>query len=270
MGPSSRPIWTTLIVYVVAAAAVFGLQLLAVTALLTWHSGGLDLERDGLATLLVGVPASSGALIAIAVLAAGRPRRVRLRLTPSRVSPRAIVAMVIGTLALSQVLESLVIALGAGRGPALEWVGRALASASPLGLLLAVLVIGLLAPVGEELFFRGYMLTRLREAWRAGPAILVTALAFGLIHGESVHAVLAAGIGLFLGFVVERSASVWPAVICHVANNTVSVLLSAWVGSPPGRGVHAALVVGAGLVFGASMVWLRRLPPGPLETAAGP
>ena len=72
--PAMRPIVTTLVVYVIAAASVFGLQLLAVTAFLTWRSGGLDLERDGLATLLVGVPASSGALIAIAILAAGRPR----------------------------------------------------------------------------------------------------------------------------------------------------------------------------------------------------
>jgi len=270
MGLSVRPIWTTLLIYLIAVAAVFGLQLLAVTAWLTWRAGGLDLERDGLATLLVGVPASSAALIAIALLAAGRPPGVRLRLAPSRVPPRAIGAMVIGTLAVSQVLESLVIALGVGRGPALEWVGRALASASAAGLLLAVLVIGVLAPIGEELFFRGYMLARLREAWRAGPAILVTALAFGLIHGEAVHSVLAAGIGLYLGFVVERSASVRPAVICHVANNTVSVLLSAWVGSPPGRGVNAALVVGASLVFGGSMLWLRRLTPGPLGTAAGP
>ena len=256
-----RPIVTTLVVYVIAAASVFGLQLLAVTAFLTWRSGGLDLERDGLATLLVGVPASSGALIAIAILAAGRPRRVRLRLTPSRVPPRAIVAMVIGTLALSQALESVVIALGVGRGPALEWVVRALASASPAGLLLAVLVVGVLAPIGEELFFRGFMLTRLREVWRAGPAILVTALAFGLMHGEPVHAVLAGGIGLYLGFVVERSATLLPALVCHVANNTVSVLLSAWVGSPPGRGINAAVAMGAGLVFGGSMVWLRRLPP---------
>jgi hypothetical protein len=55
-----RPIVTTLVVYVIAAASVFGLQLLAVTAFLTWRSGGLDLERDGLATLLVGVPARRG------------------------------------------------------------------------------------------------------------------------------------------------------------------------------------------------------------------
>ena len=54
-----RAIWSTLLVYGIAFAAVFGLQLLAVTALLTWRTGTLDLERDALTALLVGVPASS-------------------------------------------------------------------------------------------------------------------------------------------------------------------------------------------------------------------
>ena len=59
-----RVIWSTLLVYGIAFAAVFGLQLLAVTALLTWRTGTLDLERDALTALLVGVPASSLTLIA--------------------------------------------------------------------------------------------------------------------------------------------------------------------------------------------------------------
>jgi membrane protease YdiL (CAAX protease family) len=259
-----RRIWTTLIVYVVAAAAVFGLQLLAVTALLAWRGGSVEPGRDALVTLLVGVPPSSLALIAIAVLAAGPPRRAGLRLVPTHVPVRGIAVMIVGILALSQALESLVLVLGVGTGPALGWIARALASATPVGLLLAVLVVGLLAPVGEELFFRGFMLTRLREAWTAGPAILTTAVAFGLIHGEWVHGLLAAGIGLYLGLVVERSASVIPAVICHAANNTTSVLLSAWVGSPQGRSVNAALVLVMGLVFAASLYWLRRLGPAPV------
>jgi membrane protease YdiL (CAAX protease family) len=258
-----RLIFSTLLVYVIAAGAVSGLQLLAVTVLLSWRAGSVDLERNGLAILLTGVPASSLALIAIALLAAGRPRRVTLRLVPGRATARAIAAMVVGMLALSQALESLALLVGVGPGPALDWMARTLASAPPLGLLLAVVVVGLLAPVGEELFFRGYMLTRLRRTWRAGPAILVTALAFGIIHGEWVHGVLAAGIGIFLGIVAERSASVVPAVICHAANNTASVVLSAVVGSPEGRGSNAVLLVLAALVFAASLVWLRRLTPPP-------
>ncbi|MGH7401131.1 MAG: hypothetical protein ACREKQ_01790, partial [Candidatus Rokuibacteriota bacterium] len=65
-----RVIASTLLVYLVAVAAVLGLQLAAVTVLLTRRAGAFDLERDGLAALLVGVPASSLALVAIALLAA--------------------------------------------------------------------------------------------------------------------------------------------------------------------------------------------------------
>jgi membrane protease YdiL (CAAX protease family) len=172
--------------------------------------------------------------------------------------------MIVGILALSQALESLAILLGVGPGASLDWIARTLAGAGPLGLLLAILVIGGLAPVGEELFFRGFMLTRLRRVWSAGPAILVTAIAFGVIHGEWLHGVLATGIGIYLGLVTERSASVIPAVICHVANNTVSVVLSAAIGSPQGRGVNVVLLVISAVLLAGS---LRRLPPSPPEDA---
>ena len=260
-----RVIATTLLVYLAAVAAVFGLQLVAVTALVTRRAGTFDFARDGLAALLVGVPASSLGLIAVAWLAAGRPRRERLRLLPARVPAGGILAMIAGILALSQALESLALLVGVGPGANLDWIARTLAAATPLTLALAVLVIGGLAPVGEELFFRGFMLTRLRQVWRAGPAIVVTALAFGLIHGEWVHGLLATGIGLYLGLVTARSGSVLPAVICHVANNTASVLLSVAIGSPQGRAVNAVLLVVTALIFAASLQWL----PPPEPAAAG-
>ena len=247
---------TTLLVYLAAVAAVFGAQFAAVIGLMAVRGGTFDPERDGLTALLVSVPASSLALIGIAWLAAGNPRRERLRLLPSGVSGAAVAAMIVGILSLSQALESLAILVGVGSGVTLDWIARTLAAASPVGLLLAIVVIGALAPVGEELFFRGFMLTRLRRVWSAGPAILMTAIAFGVIHGEVVHGVLATGIGIYLGLVTERSASVIPAVICHVANNAASVVLSAAFGSPQGYGANAVLlVIGAGL-FAASLRWL--------------
>jgi membrane protease YdiL (CAAX protease family) len=260
-----RVITTTLLAYLAAVAAVFGLQLVAVTALVTRRAGTFDLERDGLTALLVGVPASSLGLITVAWLAAGRRPREGLRLLPTRVPARGILAMVVGILALSQALESLALVVGVGPGANLDWIARTLATATAPTLLLAVLAVGGLAPVGEELFFRGFMLTRLRRVWRAGPAIVATALAFGLIHGELIHGLLATGIGLYLGLVTERSGSVIPAIVCHVANNTVSVLLSAAVGSPPGRALNALLIGITAAVFVASLRWLP--PPEPAGVA---
>jgi membrane protease YdiL (CAAX protease family) len=150
-----RVIATTLLCYLAAVAAVFGMQFAAVIGLMSRRAGTFNPERDGLAAILVSVPATSLALMVIAWLAAGRPRRERLRLLPSRVSTRGIAAMIVGVLALSQALESLTILLRVGPGANLDWIARSLAAAGPVGLLLAVLVIGGLAPVGEELFFRG-------------------------------------------------------------------------------------------------------------------
>ena len=264
-----RVILGTLLVFGVAFLSVFALQLVAVTAVLSWRGGGL--EQNSLAALLAGVPASSLALIGIAWLTTRPPRRDGLRLGPGRMRRRDVAVMAIGVLALSQALESLVLLLDLGRGPALEWMTRTVASATPLGLTLAVVVVGLLAPVAEELFFRGYMLTRLRAVWSPGPAILMSAIAFGIIHGEWVHGLLAAVIGIYLGLVTERAGSVTPAMICHVVNNTASVLLSAWLGSPTSPALNAGLVIAMGLVVAWTLLRLRRgWPAGePAASAAG-
>ncbi len=246
--------------------SVFALQLLAVTAVLSWRGGSL--EDSGLAALLAGVPASSVALIAIAWVAARKPRREGLRLGPGRMPGREVAVMAVGALALSQALESLVLLLDLGPGPSLEWITRTVASATPVGLAVAVVVVGLLAPVAEELFFRGYMLTRLRAVWRPGPAILMSAVAFGIIHGEWVHGLLAAVIGVYLGLVTERAASVTPAIICHAVNNTASVLLSAWLGSPAGRALNATLVTAMGLVVAWALLRLWRGWPAETEASA--
>jgi uncharacterized protein len=258
-----RPVWTALLVYVAAVVAVLGLQLAAVTALVGWR-GTVDIDRDALATLLAGVPASSLALIAIAFMAGGRPSSASLRLSRGRVQGRGLAIVIAGALALSQALESLTILLGVGLGPALDWIAQTMAAAPPIGVLLAVVVVGVLAPVGEELFFRGYLQTRLRQVWSPGPAILVTALAFGVIHGEPVHGMLAFGLGLYLGLVTECAESVVPAVLCHAANNSVSVVLSAWVGSAESFTANAAIFLATVPVVAAAIWWMsRRARPQP-------
>ena len=88
-------------------------------------------------------------------------------------------------------------------------------------------VVCLLAPVIEELVFRGAILRALLE-WRPQQRwamIAVSALIFAIVHlnpDQMPHAFLA---GLLLGWMYCRTRSVVPGIAFHLINNTISYVL---------------------------------------------
>jgi membrane protease YdiL (CAAX protease family) len=77
------------------------------------------------------------------------------------------------------------------------------------------------APVTEELLFRGVLLQALaRYGGLAWPAVLGSALVFGLLHVAQPQAVVPlATMGVILGFLRLRSGLLWPCVLCHALFN---------------------------------------------------
>ncbi len=104
-------------------------------------------------------------------------------------------------------------------------------------LLLLVALSWTLAAVGEELAFRGYLLTRLQEVLGGSRAAVVTAVVassalFGLIHTEQglVGVVLAAVDGVFFAWLRLRFASLLASVIAHGTANTIGMVVFFLVG----------------------------------------
>lgn len=95
------------------------------------------------------------------------------------------------------------------------------------GRLAAVLFVVAVAPVLEELVFRGYLQTAL--AARLGPAVGIgtAAVLFGLFHlaDPAVVPILTA-VGALLGWVRHRSGSVYPAMAGHLVNNLAAMALA--------------------------------------------
>ena len=88
------------------------------------------------------------------------------------------------------------------------------------------LVIGLLAPLAEEMVVRGAVLRSLLK-WRENPwvGIVISAVLFALIHvnpAQMPHAFL---IGLLLGWMYWRTDSIVPGVAYHWVNNTVAYVM---------------------------------------------
>ncbi len=136
----------------------------------------------------------------------------------------------LGTLALGDALDILLMSIVSERGESLVLFARVFSGAS-VGVFVILLVLGgLLSPLIEELVFRGYIQRRLLERWHPALAILVSSFFFGVIHLDPIHGPLAFVIGLWLGVIAWRAGSIVPVIVCHIFNNLASALLVRFMG----------------------------------------
>lgn len=77
----------------------------------------------------------------------------------------------------------------------------------------------LLAPIGEEILFRGYVLRSLRPYGKRF-AVFGSALLFGLFHGNLLQTPYAILAGLILGYLTVEYSIRW-AILLHIFNNLV-------------------------------------------------
>lgn len=91
--------------------------------------------------------------------------------------------------------------------------------------LVVLLVVVLLPALCEEAFFRGFVLTGLRYHFGPRRAVMGSALLFAFAHFDPWSFPAYLVLGFFLGYVVHRTHSLWPAVLAHGINNGLSVLL---------------------------------------------
>lgn len=197
---------------------------------------------------------------ALALFAPGPPRE-RLGLVPARLGPGPTALLALGTLGLSHALDALLALSGFYERSALADFARSIQGARGLPLLAAALCIGLLPAIGEELLCRGFLQRSLLPRTGAAAAIAISALAFGALHLEPVHASFAVLLGVYLGVAGYWSGSVWTPIVCHAVNNLFAIGASAALG-PTSRASPANAAAGL-LLAAAALFWTARLRPRP-------
>ena len=85
-------------------------------------------------------------------------------------------------------------------------------------------VVALIAPVVEELTYRGLGFAAVRDALGAGAAIVVTALAFGLAHGLVVALPVLTIFGAILAWLRLKTESLYPPMILHGVFNGAALV----------------------------------------------
>jgi sodium transport system permease protein len=102
---------------------------------------------------------------------------------------------------------------------------------------LLVLTIGVAPGVCEELFFRGFLFSALRQKLSSAGTLVVTSVLFGLFHLvtpsmlATERLIPTTFLGLVLGWVCLRSGSVLPGMLVHSVHNSLLVLFSQRIGA---------------------------------------
>lgn len=138
----------------------------------------------------------------------------------------------------------------------------------------ALITTCVLAPVLEEMLFRGLILRSFLAQYPPHQAILGSALLFGAAHLNIYQGVVGLLLGLLTGWLYLRSRSLWPGVLLHMAYNSLISVMSRGAEAASADGSLANAnpdadfpVLGAMLAVGMLVIGLRilnkLLPPAP-------
>lgn len=93
-------------------------------------------------------------------------------------------------------------------------------------LLCVWVVVGLLTPIGEEVFFRGGLQRLLQTSMSRHYAIWISAIIFSAMHFQFFGFVPRLLLGAFFGYLYVWTKSLWAPILAHAFNNSTVVILS--------------------------------------------
>jgi membrane protease YdiL (CAAX protease family) len=155
----------------------------------------------------------------------------------------------------------------------ISWLVAALVRVAPLsawevamfegmgsGSLSSITVACILAPVLEEMLFRGIVLRSFLRQYSRWSAILGSATLFGFAHLNLYQFAVGVVLGTFAGWLYERTRSLWPCIALHAAyNSALTVISMASIDDPgarPGTATVASWITA--LLVGAAGIHLLR------------
>lgn len=236
--------------FVVAVIAYLIVQSVAV-------AGGADPDKDSHAVTLIATVLQDLILVAVAVGLASltaKPRLWQFGIRRARFWPTVgWAALGFGTFWFFSIVYVLAVH-PSGKQHVTEDLG---AEGSTLAIAAAAFAVIVVAPVCEEIFFRGFFYKALRTRLSIGGAAVVDGLVFGAIHygGSDTLEILPilAVLGVIFCLVYEATGTIFSVIALHSLNNTISYAANVHDGAGP------ALFFGA-FVVSACVLVPRALP----------
>jgi len=129
----------------------------------------------------------------------------------------------------------------------------------PVDFMLLLLLLGGVPAICEEILFRGFLQAGFVQIFESAPkGIVLTALTFAVFHVDPWRFPGILILGLFLGYLAQRTGSLIPPILAHALNNVLSISLAVSCGSSTGPFEVSFWAVTAALALIASGALLLR------------
>ena len=93
-------------------------------------------------------------------------------------------------------------------------------------LVIAFVLVGIWAPIAEEIFFRGFAMSGLANRFGMTMAVVLSSALFALAHLDIASLAPTFILGLALGWVYLRTRSIWPCIFVHGLHNTAALVVA--------------------------------------------
>lgn len=94
----------------------------------------------------------------------------------------------------------------------------------PLGTVVTILLVAFIAPLVEEVVFRGVLLSALRTRWGDTVGIVSSSVVFGFLHVSALAILPIIVLAVFLGLLFVRSRSLYVPIMTHIAFNSIGLI----------------------------------------------
>ncbi len=122
--------------------------------------------------------------------------------------------------------------------------------------LIGIIAVVIVAPVFEEIFFRGLLLSTLRKGMSTGLAIFLSAVIFGVAHGQILWMAYTFIVGLVFAYVVVKTGSIATSMVLHIVFNFFGDIVGRYI-PELSNSVNAILAVVGAIGVAAILLALR-------------
>ncbi len=88
-----------------------------------------------------------------------------------------------------------------------------------------LVVVTVIAPLSEELFFRGYLYSACKKTWGVSAGLFLSSFFFAIAHLEIYSFIPIFIIGWILAYIFEKTKSLFPVIFLHAVYNLILILI---------------------------------------------